>query len=456
MEFLDRISEQKIFKKITQSKSSEFVIVYGRRRVGKSALLKHVTNTSGIYHLADLNDKRIQIQQLANTIAEKVADFNSVIYPSWYALLIALNARLTKKITLVIDEFPFLVNTSTELPSEIQKLIDLKKLDKITLILCGSSQQMMRDLFLGTTAPLYGRTTGVFNIKEMKVGWLKQYLKCRAEQAIMEFATWGGIPRYWEVRKKYTTLEQAQLQAIMHKDGLLYEEPMRLFMDDLRSAVQAFSLVNLIGNGCHKLSEIASVLEKPATNFSRPLAQLIEMGYVRKEIPFGEKEDKSKKSLYWLDDSFMNFYMQMVSPNKSIIELGLEKELKNKLKLKLPQLYAQVFEELVRESVNSFDYFGKKWGKAYRYWGKPDGKTETEIDLMCLSHDGKSILIGEVKWSDTVDVKTVHAQLAAKIALFPIDKKLKVYTAVWVKNKAKVKNASASTFDCNEVVNKAL
>jgi AAA+ ATPase superfamily predicted ATPase len=272
----------------------------------------------------------------------------------------------------------------------------------------------------------------------------------------MEFATWGGIPRYWEVRKKYKTLEQAQLQAIMNKDGLLYEEPMRLFMDDMRSAVQAFSLVNLIGNGCHKLSEIATVLEKPATNFSRPLAQLIDMGYVRKEIPFGEKEENSKKSLYWLDDSFMNFYMQMVSPNKSIIELGLEKELKNKLAVKLPPLYAQVFEELVRESVNSYHYFGKKWGKAYRYWGKPDGKTETEIDLMCLSLDGKSILIGEVKWSDAIDVKTVKKQLAAKIALFALDKQLKVYTAVWVKNKGKVKNADAATFDCNEVVKQAL
>jgi len=456
MEFLDRITEQKIFKKIIQSANDEFVIVYGRRRVGKSALLKHVTNTRGIYHLADLNDKRMQIQQLANTIATKIPDFDAVIYPSWYALLIALNARLSKKITLVIDEFPYLINTSAELPSEMQKLLDLKKLDKLTLILCGSSQQMMRDLFLGITAPLYGRTTFNFNVKEMKVGWLQQYLKCSAEQAIMEFATWGGIPRYWEVRKKYKTLEQAQLQAIMNKDGLLYEEPMRLFMDDMRSAVQAFSLVNLIGNGCHKLSEIATILEKPATNFSRPLAQLIDMGYVRKEIPFGEKEENSKKSLYWLDDSFMNFYMQMVSPNKSIIELGLEKELKNKLAVKLPPLYAQVFEELVRESVNNNHYFGKKWGKAYRYWGKPDGKTETEIDLMCLSLDGKSVLIGEVKWSDAIDVKTVKKQLEAKIALFALDKKLKVYTAVWVKNKGKVKNADATTFDCNEVVKQAL
>jgi len=214
MEFLDRIAEQKIFKKIIQSTSSEFVIVYGRRRVGKSSLLKHVTNTRGIYHLADLNDKRMQIQQLASTIAQKVPDFDSVIYPSWYALFTALNARLTKKTTVVIDEFPFLVNTSSELPSEIQKMLDLDKINKITLILCGSSQQMMRDLFLGTTAPLYGRTTGVFNIKEMKVGWLMQYLKCSAEQAIMEFATWGGIPRYWEVRKKYSNLEQASCKPL--------------------------------------------------------------------------------------------------------------------------------------------------------------------------------------------------------------------------------------------------
>lgn len=456
MAILDRLVEQKEFKQLKQAKLSQFVIVYGRRRVGKSALLQHVTDAKGIYHLSDLNDRRLQIKQFANSVAQQIPDFDRVIYPSWFSLFVALENSLTKRTTVVLDEFPYLVSSSPELPSELQRLIDLKKISKLFLIICGSSQQMMRDLFLGTTAPLYGRATKIFNITEMRIGWLKKYLKCTAQQAIMEYATWGGIPRYWEVRKKYPSLEQAQLKEILNRDGLLYEEPMRLFMDDMRSAVQAFSLVNLIGNGHHRLSEIATALEKPATHFSRPLSQLIEMGYLRKEIPFGEKEDKSKKSLYWLDDSFLNFYMQLVTPNKSIIELGLQAELKKRLAAKLPDIYAQVYEEQVRQSITSYNYFGKQWSKAYRYWGKPDGKTETEIDVMCLSLDGKSLLIGEVKWSDTIDVKFEQQKLLKKIALFPEFKNVTIYQAVWVKTKSKVKNADKATFDCEIVVKNSL
>jgi uncharacterized protein len=456
MEFLDRINEQKELNRIFKTPHSNLVIVYGRRRAGKSELLKYVTAKAGIYYLSDLNEKKIQIQQLAETIAIQIPDFDNVIYPSWYAILLSLNNRLTKKMILVLDEFPYLAATSPEIPSEIQKLIDLKKLPNIDLILCGSSQQMMRELTLGTTAPLYGRANSIMKVYPLKIAWLQKYLTCSAEQAVMEFATWGGIPRYWEVRANYKTLEQAQLGAIMNKGGLLYEEPMRLFMDDLRTSVQAYTIVNLVGNGHHRISELATALEKPATNFARPLEQLISMDYLRKEIPFGENEAKSKKSLYWIADNFMNFYMQMVATNKSLIELGIEAELKKKLNTKLPQLYAQVYEELVRASVNDFNYFGKKWAKAYRYWGKPDNKTEIEVDIIVKSLDEKSILIGEVKWSNTVDLFHVEKQLDFKIALLNLPKHIKVYKAIWVKNKSKFKKVSPIIFDCNEVVSYSL
>jgi AAA+ ATPase superfamily predicted ATPase len=451
--FIDRTEEQLMFKKIINSKTSGLYIVYGRRRIGKSALLRYVTEKKGIYFLADLNEKKLQIQNLAQAIASKIQDFDTVIYPSWYSLFISLEKSLSKKTTLVLDEFPYLVNNSPELASEIQKLIDLKKIPHIDLILCGSSQQMMRDLFLGITAPLYGRANQTFNIKAIKLGWIKDYLKCTSEEAIMEYATWGGVPRYWEIRKQYKTLEEAQRLAILNKNGILYEEPMRLFLDDMRTAVQAYTLVNLIGNGKHRLSEIATTVQKPATQLSRPLAQLIEMGYIRRDTSFGEPENNAKKNMYWLNDNFMNFYMQFVASNKSIVELGLWDEIKNKLAEKLPMYYAQTWEEEVRNHIPLHNYFNTKWGKASRYWGKPDKKTEIEIDAIAESIDKKSILIAEVKWSNKIKLHEIEKALDDKIALFNFKDKYKhIHKAIFIRNKKTAKLNEAYIFDCDTVV----
>ncbi|MDX2188894.1 MAG: ATP-binding protein [Bacteroidota bacterium] len=453
--FLNRYTEKAMFDSLLANDKASFAIVYGRRRIGKSSLLRQILKTNGIYFLADLTEKSIQIENLAIAISSVIPDFDKVHYPSWEILFTSFNNQLKSKTTLVLDEFPYLVSSASELPSIIQKLVDLSKHDKFNLIVCGSSQQMMRNLFLGTTSPLYGRADAIANITAMNAYWIKEYLHCSAVESVKEFATWGGVPRYWEIRKQYKSLKEALKNSIFDKNGILFEEPMRLFLDDMRSVVQAYSIVQLVGNGNHRISEIAAKLEKPATHFSRPLANLIEMGYLKKEIPFGEPERDSKKSLYQIADPFLNFYMQFVSPNKSLIELGLWDVISEQMEIKLPHLYANVWENLVRQSIPNLKVYDDiQFGKAYRYWGKPDKKNEIEIDVLAESIDKSTLLIGEVKWSNKPNVFAIEKSLDSKLQILGIAHQYKrVIRCIFsISKPTDVQSNSMHYFDCEDVI----
>lgn len=452
--FLDRIDERAIFSKLLEREISVFAIVYGRRRIGKSALLKQVIDQKGIYSISEMTEKSIQIETLATQIASVIPGFDSVKFPSWISLFTTFENSLKTRVTLVLDEFPYLLQSSPELPSIIQKIVDMGTKTKFNLILCGSSQQMMREMMLGISSPLYGRADAILNIKAMKIAWLRIFLGCSAIDAVKEYATWGGVPRYWEIRKSYKTYQEAIKSAIFNKNGILIEEPMRLFLDDFRSAVQAYAIVNLVGNSNHKISEIAAKLGKPTTHLSRPMSNLIDMGYLRKEVPFGESEKDSKKGLYWISDHFMNFYMQHVAGNKSLIELDLWDVIEKQLNVKLPHLYANVWENLVRDAVPYMRIADIDWNKAYRYWGKPDKHTEIEIDVMAESVDKELLLVGEVKWSMNAHTNEISKSLDVKIALFNFSQKYKrVIKVIYVMDKANtITPNSCYLFDCEDVI----
>ena len=147
---------------------------------------------------------------------------------------------------------------------------------------------MMQGLILDAAAPLYGRASQVLAIGPLAPFWIQQALEVRGIEAVEQYAVWGGVPRYWELARGCTGLQGAIEELVLDRYGVLYGEPERLLLDDMRSAVQANSLLSLIANGSHRLSEIAGRLGKPAGHLARPLAQLIELGYIRREVPFGE------------------------------------------------------------------------------------------------------------------------------------------------------------------------
>jgi AAA+ ATPase superfamily predicted ATPase len=433
MRFVNRIEEQKRITDALNGETSSFIVIYGRRRLGKSTLIKKVLSAKDVYFLADQTEKSQQVRLLAKEIALKIEGFDKVVYPDWNTLFETLNLRTTEKFTLCLDEFPYMIKTSPELPSIVQKLIDTKTV-KFNIILCGSSQTMMQGLVLDAKEPLYGRADQILKLTPINVSYLAEYLECNAIQAIEEYAVWGGIPRYWELRQKHSSLHESIEYHIINSHGILYEEPYRLLFDDMRDVIQASTLLSVIGGGANRLSEIAVRVEKPATQLSRPLDKLINLGFVKREIPFGENPKNSKKSLYKIADPFMDFYYRFVIPNRSLIELGRTNTVLSEINENFNAYISWHWEQLCREVVSGNTINGVTYNIAARWWGNISRDEMIEIDVVAQSINKKNILVGECKWSDISNNDILIANLIEKAKKLPFAKGKEIVPMLFVKS----------------------
>jgi len=296
MKFVNRIEETKRLKQVLNSQNSTFTVIYGRRRLGKSTLISRMLGEKDVYYSADQTDAKLQRETLAKMISTVIYGFDKVVYPDWNVFFDMLNEITTQRFTLCIDEFPYLVAGSSSLPSILQNKVDSKRL-KYNLIICGSSQQLMYGLVLDATSPLYGRADAILKITPINVQYIQEALDISAIGAVEEYAVWGGVPRYWELREGYASLREAIESNLLSVNGTLYEEPIKLFKDDINDIVKTATIMSYVGAGAHRMSEIAGRSGEIATNLSRPLAKLISLGYLTKDIPFGENEKNSKKRL---------------------------------------------------------------------------------------------------------------------------------------------------------------
>ena len=446
MKFVDRIDEAARLKDALAREKSSLVVMYGRRRLGKSTLIKRVLSDNDVYFLADRSESQYQRTLLAKVIAQVFPDFDKLAYPDWESMFRAVNYRTDKRFTICLDEFPYLVEQSPELPSVLQKLVDEKQL-KYNLVLCGSSQNMMYGLFLDSTAPLYGRADEIMRLAPIRLPYIQEALSLDAMNVIEEYSVWGGVPRYWELRENKSSLDDALWHNILSVNGTLYEEPVKLFQDDVKDIVKTSTIMSYIGTGANRLSEIAGRCNEPATNLSRPLKKLVDLGFLEKDVPFGIDEKNAKKSLYKIADPFMAFYYQFVVPNRSFIELGRRMPLEQALAAHFSEYVSMNWEKLCRDAVTGNIVNGTVYGKAKRWWGSvfnEDKKPEqVEFDVMAESLDKKYLLVGECKWTNQENGKQLTAELLRKANLLPFAKNYTIIPVLFLKNAPKddVENA---------------
>ena len=440
MKFVDRIDEATRLKDALAREKSSLVVMYGRRRLGKSTLIKRVLSENDVYFLADRSEGQHQRALLAKVIAQVFPDFEKLSYPDWESMFRAVNYRTDKRFTLCLDEFPYLVEQSPELPSVLQKLVDEKQL-KYNLVLCGSSQNMMYGLFLDSTAPLYGRADEIMRLTPIRLPYIQEALNLNAMNAIEEYAVWGGVPRYWELRENRISLDDAMWHNILSVNGALYEEPIKLLQDDVKDIVKTSTIMSYIGTGANRLSEIAARCNEPATNLSRPLKKLVDLGFLEKDVPFGIDEKNAKKSLYKIADPFMAFYYQFVVPNRSFIELGRRLPIEQALTAHFSESVNMQWEKLCRDDITGNLVNGVVYGKAKRWWGSvfnEDKKPEqVEFDVMAESLDKKSLLVGECKWTTGENDKQLTAALLRKANLLPFAKNYTIVPVLFLKNAPK-------------------
>ena len=438
MEFVDRKEESSRLRAALNGDKPAFVAVYGRRRLGKSTLIKRVLGDDDLYFLADKSEPQHQRALLSKVVAQKFSDFDKVSYPDWESLLRAVGYRADARFTLCLDELPYLVEQSPDLPSVLQKIVDEKQL-KYNIVVCGSSQNMMYGMFLDATSPLYGRADALLKLHPIRVPYLCEALGLDAVQAVEEYSVWGGVPRYWELRGNFDTLEDALRRNVLSAEGMLYEEPAKLFLDDVKDIVKTSTIMSYVGTGANRLSEIASRCGEPATNLSRPLKKLVDLGFLEKETPFGADLKNAKKSLYKIADQFLEFYFRFVVPNRSFIELGRQLPVEQALAAHFGEYVSSQWERLCRNAVTGNEIGGVLYGAASRWWGSVIGKDgrprQMEFDVVSESIDGKYLLVGECKWTESENGKALTDSLLEKAKLLPFAQGREIMPVLFLKNK---------------------
>lgn len=436
--FFDRLSELRKIEQALDGVQPSLVVVYGRRRCGKSRLLQELSGEKTIYFLADQSDQALQREELAKAIGLKIPGFADARYASWNALFDSLNARNArihdKPYTLILDEFPYCVAENPSLPSIIQKAIDTGTL-QVHLLICGSSQRMMQGMVLDASAPLYGRACEIIKLRPLPAGWIVDAFKTHGQNAFEHFALWGGIPRYWELAAGYADQNAAIKELVLHRDGIIHNEPRRLLLDDMRTGTQSHSILSIIGSGVHRISEIAARLGKPAMNLHTPLEMLMDLGLVKKEICFGEPERNSKRTTYSIADPFLRFWYRFVFPNLSVLEQELYDQVISVWERDKQHHFGGVWEASARESVPRLAIGGKQWKLAQRFWGNGTDGTPMELDIVSESTDGSAILLGEAKWgtgASAADINSIQERLRSCAAQLKSAQGKEVVVACWI------------------------
>ncbi len=374
-------------------------------------------------------------------------------YPDWDALIDRWWSAAPGGAILALDEFPALVANSPELPSLLQKRIDQSKPGRPHLVICGSSQRMMQGLVLDASAPLYGRAKEILKIPPLPAGWIGTAFQDREPESLLNrFATWGGIPRYWELARDTPDHWSALRALVLDPLGVLHEEPQRLLLDDMRDLTQAASLLSLIGQGCHRLSELAGRLGKPATHLSRPMQRLTELGLVRREQPFGAPPRGGKLTKYVIADPFLRFWFRFVEPNRSRLEAGQADLVLESIQKQWPPFLGLVWEELSRTAVSQLEISSDRWEPASRWWGRGINGEPMELDAVANSLDGRRILIGEAKLQlPPAMVDRQFAKLKQKIKNFPPATTREIVPVLFVAKGRKPRQAGAQFVTSREV-----
>ena len=405
MRFLNRTDELGRLDAALQHPGS-LTAIWGRRRVGKSRLLLEWSSRhDGLYTVADLSAPPVQRRYLAAAVAGRFPGFASVEYPDWRSFLDRLRGEAAAAGwpgPFILDELPYLLATDPSFASVLQNWLD-RPGPRPSLVVSGSSWRMMHGALLRAAAPLYGRAVEAFAVQPLRPGYLADAFPASSStEQVALYALWGGTPRTWELAERFgTDLDDAVDSLVLDPAGPLHDEPDRLLREETPAATSLRPLLDVIGAGAHRISEIAGRLGKPASSLSGSLATLCEMRFLRREIPFGSPPRSGKRSLYRIEDPFLRLWFRVVAPHRAALAAAPRETRLAYWKRARPGLESQAWEELARMATPTLHRTDSPlgalgpWEPAQRYWRR----NEPEVDVVARSVDGKRLLVGEVKWA---------------------------------------------------------
>ena len=425
MKFLDRTEELARLRRFLSLKEGALACLYGRRRIGKSRLLEELLKgwNHVISHVADKSEAALQRARLAKDISSVLPGFGDVQYADWGVLLDRWQRDAPAGSVLIIDELPYLVEQSPELPSVLQRIVDRVRTSGQKIFLSGSSQRMMLGMLMDASEPLYGRARELINLGPIAFPWTEQaFSGLSVQERFKRYAVLGGVPRYWEICQDEPDFNVFLRQQVFSPHGLLHDEPSFVLQTDLQDSVQASSVLSLIGQGVSRTSEIAARLQCPATALGRPLKRLMSMGLVCRDIPFGTLEKASKRTFYRLSDPFLRFWYLFVQPNYSDPYFFSTADDVAAMAPAFRVFLGQAWETLVREgvAVRPIPGVAERWRKVARWWGTGLDRLPMELDVVAESVDGTTLLVGEVKLSvKPSEIQRMKMELQSKVVRLP-------------------------------------
>lgn len=414
--FINRYEERNFLNKEYEKKTSSLIILYGRRRIGKTALVTEFGKDKHIlYFLASEESEKENLNVFKNLAAEYLNNelLKNVSIDSWDVVFKTLiNTNPEEKKLIVIDEFQYLGKSNAAFPSIFQRIWDTILKDKnIMVILCGSLISMMEAQTLSYSSPLYGRRTGQIKLQQIKFKHYHEFFKEKSRKELIEYySVTGGVPKYIELFKDGKDIYSSIEKNILSKQSFLYEEPIFLLQNEVSEIGSYFSIIKTIAAGNQKLSKISSALEIKQTSITKYLQTLISLDILERQVPVTEANpEKSKKGLYKIKDNFLAFWFKFVYPNKNFIEMDRIDFVMNKIKNNfIDNHVAHIYKDICIEKMwdlNAQNIWNFNFDKAGHYWNG-----NTEIDVVALDSTGNDIIFGECKYTEKkMDIDIFYA-----------------------------------------------
>ena len=440
MPFFNREQELQFLEHKYRENGAQLIVVYGKRRVGKTELTKQFfRDKPHLYFLADKLPESVQLADLARKTGEHfrdafLADRSFGRWEQFFAYLKEKTAA--QRLVVAIDEFPYLTESNAAVPSLFQKGWDeYLKESRIFLILLGSRISMMESQVLGQKAPLYGRRTGQMNVQPFSFKELLAMLpQARFEERLAYWAVLGGIPLYLTKFDPQNSFFENVRRFILTKGELLYDEVEFILREELKEPRNYFSILRAIALGKRKMSEIVNETGLAKNILTKYLAVLRDLRIAGKEIPVTEiHPEKSKQGLYSIADNFFKFWFRFVFLNRSLLEEGQTALVLKKIQADFSHFLAAAYEEILpdilkralqdKQSAFYFPHAGRWW------------QANQEIDLVAMNPEEKTILFGEAKWTTKPVGINIYEDLAAKSELVEWQRKgRKAYFALFSKS----------------------
>jgi len=420
--FVNRENELKLLNKLYKSKKSELLVLYGRRRIGKTELLRQFSKDKEniIFFSSDLSSENEQLRQFTEVIYNTTKDsfLENNPFRNWESLLkYIFDHTSAYNHIVIIDEFPYLCNSNKALPSILQKVWDEKNKNcEIFLVLCGSYMSFMEKEVLSSKSPLFGRRTSQLHLKPLSYNNAKEFFQSYStNENIYTYSILGGTPSYLiRFNEKYN-IEENIKEEILNKNSFLYREPKFLLMEKLREPSIYFSILEAISFGKNRLNDIFQHTGIDRVKINKYISVLNELGIIKREIPVTEEIPyKSRKGYYTINDPYFRFWFRFVYPNFSYLEDSDVKYVWNqKIKPNLDSFTGLIYENICLQTIKMLNKDNKlpfKYDRIGRWWHK-----DNEIDILAYNKD--AYLAIECKWKTKKIGSNILNELESKTRL---------------------------------------